>query len=1259
MHTINPINHPVCFSQPLRVAPSFWAQHIPFAMFLIDLLRPNVFVELGTFTGVSYCAFCQAVKELSLNTRCYAVDTWEGDPHNGFYGEEIIADLRAHHDPLYGSFSQLLKTSFDDALAHFEDGSVDLLHIDGYHTYDAVKKDFLSWLPKMSDRGVMLFHDIEVRERDFGVWRLWNELKAQYPSFDFSHGHGLGLLAVGHNQAEAIEILLRAQESHLRPVREFFYQMGRRLEKAEAADLEQLDERGRTIQELNQRVERQEEELRQAALDLEYKDRELERLMREFSENEQSIQALSSEVEKGRQAIDRLDRVTSSFGWRMLSRYGRLKYRYLLPVYRGLGLMPKVAAENEELRVGIETRIPETLVVGKGNTLYIAGWCYHSSHKVKKLRIAIDGVPHPVKASRMARRDVLEMNFPSLDPKGLSYRSGFWTILPLPEVKQSAQASLHIQAILANNKICSEKIGTIRLEPTMQSEAISFDLEPPIGKPLIAICMTTYNPPLELFSRQIESITAQTYTDWVCIISDDNSRPEILEKLRGIIAGDGRFYLSSAPSRLGFYRNFERCISLVPEEAEFIALSDHDDYWHPDKLETLLGQFDRNTTLAYCDMNIVDSNGRRVADTYWTTRPNNYTNFASLLLANTITGAASMFRRELLDKALPFPEKIGEAYHDHWIGCVAMAAGRIKYVDRALYDYVQHSNNVLGHWAPPREKFLRKLAGFLLDIRKAKEKIRTNLSHWKAIYFFDLIKLQQFCNVLELRFGSNLPSAKLSVLHRIARVDESFSALSWLAIRSLRNLGRTSETLGAENSLLRAVLWKKLYGVKSWLKAGTFQESPHARRPTQAADNTSSDITAASHANASESSASGFGRIEVIRQKIAPISLSISPAAPRRVNLLIPTIDLKYVFGGYITKFNLARHLAQAGFKVRIVIVDYCEYLPSLWMQQLREFEGLDNLFDHVELAYVFDRTVPLEVNQDDAFIATTWWTAHIAHRAVTDMKKERFLYLIQEYEPFTFSMGTFSSLADQTYNFPHFSIFSTELLRDYFRGNALGVFKQGIDEGNSQSVSFENTITAVGSIRIEDIANRSPRKLLFYARPEEHAARNMFEMAILALSNAIRCRYFKGDWEFFGIGTVGTADRVKLADGLYMHLLPRQTQETYKDVLRAHDLGLSLMYTPHPSLVPIEMASAGMLVVTNTYANKTKDKLRAISSNIIAVDPTIEDVSCGLREAVADIGNYERRVKGSQVNWATDWESAFNSRFMDQVGYFLEASRQ
>ncbi len=230
MKIFNPLQHSLCFASVHRLSPSTWTGHIPFAMFLTSILKPQIFVELGTYYGTSYCAFCQAVKELKIDTRCYAIDTWDGDPQSGFYGVEILNDLKNYHDSLYGDFSRLIQSTFDEAVCHFNDKAIDLLHIDGFHTYEAVKKDFETWLPKLSEQGVVLFHDINVREGDFGVWRFWEEVRLKYPHFEFAHSHGLGVLAVGSNCSEAFKEFLKFSINNRTQITNFFYQQGKRLE---------------------------------------------------------------------------------------------------------------------------------------------------------------------------------------------------------------------------------------------------------------------------------------------------------------------------------------------------------------------------------------------------------------------------------------------------------------------------------------------------------------------------------------------------------------------------------------------------------------------------------------------------------------------------------------------------------------------------------------------------------------------------------------------------------------------------------------------------------------------------------------------------------------------------------------------------------------------------------------------------------------------------------------------------------------------
>lgn len=198
-----PINNSM-FMQPRHTPESAWLGHIPFASWLVEEMRPDILVELGTHRGASFLAFCQAVQACSAPTRCYAVDTWEGDEHAGEYGNEVFQPLVDYHQRNYAGFSRLMRMRFEEAVDYFDDGTVDLLHIDGLHTFEAVSNDFQTWQAKLSNRAVVLFHDINVRERGFGVWKYWDQLRTQYPSFAFTHTHGLGVLLVGPEQPQAL-----------------------------------------------------------------------------------------------------------------------------------------------------------------------------------------------------------------------------------------------------------------------------------------------------------------------------------------------------------------------------------------------------------------------------------------------------------------------------------------------------------------------------------------------------------------------------------------------------------------------------------------------------------------------------------------------------------------------------------------------------------------------------------------------------------------------------------------------------------------------------------------------------------------------------------------------------------------------------------------------------------------------------------------------------------------------------------------------
>jgi hypothetical protein len=296
------LSRPIVYRLPKRLlAPPSWTMHAPFAMWLIDILKPRTFVELGTFSGTSYCAFCEAVKELKSNTRCFAVDTWLGDTQSFFYGEEILSDLKQHHDPLYSDFSELIRKDFDSALPNFADQSIDLLHIDGFHTYEAVKHDFETWLPKVSERGVVIFHDTQVRERDFGVWRFWDEVRGKYPNAELLHGHGLGILLVGSDvptEMQKVISIINNSNSEMETFQGFFEHLGTTCllnVKLQSAS-EQISSCNTQIAELSCQIQNHKQEILQTNTAWELRGAEITKLTK-------AELALQAEVDKYEAAI--------------------------------------------------------------------------------------------------------------------------------------------------------------------------------------------------------------------------------------------------------------------------------------------------------------------------------------------------------------------------------------------------------------------------------------------------------------------------------------------------------------------------------------------------------------------------------------------------------------------------------------------------------------------------------------------------------------------------------------------------------------------------------------------------------------------------------------------------------------------------------------------------------------------------------------------------------------------------------------------
>lgn len=437
-----------------------------------------------------------------------------------------------------------------------------------------------------------------------------------------------------------------------------------------------------------------------------------------------------------------------------------------------------------ELLATLQPGLPSACAIGKGNALRLAGWCT-TARAVRRLELLVNGQAQPV--------------FTWLPQASATHSYDFWTIISVTEPAQ--QLELGLRAVLTGGEIAQQPLGCLPVETVAAPRSQA----PPLSTtPLVAICMATFNPEAQLFRRQIESICAQTWTNWRCIIRDDGSDPAVLEEMRQIIGVDERFELVAASEHCGFYQNFERCLTLAPPAAEFIALADQDDVWQPFKLERSLAQFTPQTWLVYCDLRVVNKMGELLSSTFWRYRQNNYADLGALLLVNSVPGAGTMFRRRLLDYILPFPPPEPTIFHDHWIAVMALSLGAINYVDEPLYDWVQHGANVGGFSERPRPP----LDSLLSQLRQTLCAAHGQQAG-RGIYHTHILPLALMARVAALRGKGEIAPAKRQVLERAAALDHAWLSLVWLAARGLGDWRQRGVTNGMEYYFLNGALWRQ------------------------------------------------------------------------------------------------------------------------------------------------------------------------------------------------------------------------------------------------------------------------------------------------------------------------------------------------------------------------------------------------------------------------------------------------------------------
>lgn len=203
----------------------------------------------------------------------------------------------------------------------------------------------------------------------------------------------------------------------------------------------------------------------------------------------------------------------------------------------------------------------------------------------------------------------------------------------------------------------------------------------------VSVVLCSYNGE-KYIQAQLESILRQSYPPFEIIVQDDDSTDATVRMARDWHQKDVRIKLWQNKVNLGFNQNFESAIAKA--EGLWIALSDQDDLWHPDKIKTMLTLHDKKSLLIHCSSVLFreepDFSARHLASH----RRFSGSDARQLFIRNTVEGHNILFHRDLLPNALPFPDGV---YFDWWLGYCAAISGGVQWMNQTLVWRRIHDNN--------------------------------------------------------------------------------------------------------------------------------------------------------------------------------------------------------------------------------------------------------------------------------------------------------------------------------------------------------------------------------------------------------------------------------------------------------------------------------------------------------------------------------------------------------------------------------------
>jgi len=360
----------------------------------------------------------------------------------------------------------------------------------------------------------------------------------------------------------------------------------------------------------------------------------------------------------------------------------------------------------------------------------------------------------------------------------------------------------------------------------------------------------------------------------------------------------------------------------------------------------------------------------------------------------------------------------------------------------------------------------------------------------------------------------------------------------------------------------------------------------------------------------------------------APLQVfSVGRALRPRVTMLTDSIGASSFFGGVGTATIFSTLLARRrGAGLRIATMQE-EPAPES-VATLLACNGV-TAPDHLEFrrASRLRTGARLDVDDEELFVTTSWWSTRSLLESVAP---ERIVYLAQEDERMFYPGSDMQLRAMETMGAPGLRcVVNTRLLYDYLAASGLGAL-------NKNGTWFEPAFPK--SAYFYEPSERQPLNFFFYARPNN--ARNLYYRGLEVIERAIARKILDRDrWRIHFVG--GKTHDIRLSDRVDVNVVHGLNWQAYAAFMRQMDLGLSLMFTPHPSYPPLDLAAAGAVAVTNSYG--PKQSLAAYSENILCAEPSVDALVGALEQGAELARDRERRAANyARQGLLRSWPEAF-----------------